>query len=125
MISLMIHLNFKYQFKHFTIPMTKNTKKKSFDPDRLSLQKKDILEFCERVLANWQKEPLTAEMTRNITAMVAVRTAIYFTEEESLKAIWAEIIKWIYQLLYENAMALGKEEKSEWAQTMEKIKKTK
>ena len=105
--------------------MTKNTKKKAFDPDRLSLQKKDILEFCERVLANWQKEPLTTEMTRNITAMVAVRTAIYFTDEESLKAIWVEIVKWIYQLLYENAMAQGKEEKSEWAQTMEKIKKIK
>jgi hypothetical protein len=55
--------------------------------------------------------------------MVAVRTAIYFTDEESLKAIWSEIVKWVYQLLYENAMAQGKEEKSEWAQTMEKIKK--
>jgi len=105
--------------------MTKNTKKKSFDPDSLSLQKKDILEFCERVLANWQKEPLTSEMTRNITAMVAVRTAIYFTDDESLKAIWAEIVKWVYQLLYENAMAQGKEDKSEWAQTMGKIKKGK
>ncbi|MGB9123970.1 MAG: hypothetical protein WCC55_00270 [Nitrosotalea sp.] len=68
---------------------------------------------------------MTTEMTRNITAMVAVRTAIYFTDEESLKAIWVEIVKWIYQLLYENAMAQGKEEKSEWAQTMEKIKKIK
>jgi hypothetical protein len=105
--------------------VTKNTKKKPFDPDRLSLQKKDILEFCERVLAKWQKEPLTTEMTRNISAMVAVRTAIYFTDEESLKAIWSEIVKWVYQLLYENAMAQGKEEKSEWAETMEKIKKEK
>ncbi len=43
-------------------------------------------------------------MTRNITAMIAVRTAVYCTDEESLKAIWTEIVKWIYQLLYENAM---------------------
>jgi hypothetical protein len=97
--------------------------KKSFDPDRLSLQKKDILEFCEKVLSKWQNEPLTTEMTKNMAAMVAVRTAVYFTDEESLKAIWSEIVKWIYQLLYENAISQGKEEKSEWANTMEKIKK--
>jgi hypothetical protein len=97
--------------------------KKSFDPDRLSLQKKDILEFCEKVLSKWQNEPLTTEMTKNMAAMVAVRTAVYFTDEESLKAIWSEIVKWIYQLLYENAISQGKEEKSEWAHTMEKIKK--
>jgi hypothetical protein len=103
--------------------MTKEPKKKSFDPDRLLLQKKDILEFCERVLADWQKKPLTTEMTRNITAMVAVKTAVYFTDEESLKAIWSEIVKWIYQLLYENAMAQGKAEKSAWVETMEKLKK--
>jgi len=103
--------------------MTKDTKKKSLDPDRLSLQKKDILEFCEKVLADWQKKPLTTEMTRNITAMVAVKTAVYFTDEESLKAIWSEIVKWIYHLLYENAMAQGKEEKSVWAETLDKLKK--
>jgi hypothetical protein len=103
--------------------MTKDVKKKSFDPDKLSLQKKDILEFCERVLVDWQKKPLTAEMTQNITAMVAVKTAVYFTDEESLKAIWSEIVKWIYHLLFENAMAQGKEEKSEWAETLDKLKK--
>lgn len=103
--------------------MTKDSKKKAIDPDRLSLQKKDILEFCEKVLEKWQKEPLTTEMTRNITAMVAVKTAVYFTDEESLKAIWSEIVKWIYQLLYENAMAQAREEKSEWVDTMEKLKK--
>jgi hypothetical protein len=103
--------------------MTKDTKKKPFDPDRLSLQKKDILEFCEKVLADWQKKPITTEVTRNITAMVAVKTAVYFTDEESLKAIWSEIVKWIYHLLFENAMAQGKEEKSEWAETLDKLKK--
>jgi hypothetical protein len=62
--------------------VTKNTEKKSFDPDRLSLQKKDISEFCERVLSKWQTDPLTTETIRNIAAMVAVRTAVYFTDEE-------------------------------------------
>lgn len=103
--------------------MVKNEKNPSLDPDRLSLQKQDIIDFCDRVLEKWQKEPLTTDVTRNITAMTAVKTAVYFTDEESLKAIWSEIVKWVYQLLYENAMAQGKEEKHQWADTMEKLKK--
>jgi hypothetical protein len=97
--------------------------KKIYDPDELSLEKKDILDFCDKVLLRWQKDPLTPEMTKNITAMMAVKTAVYFTDEDSLKAIWSEIIKWVYQLLYENAMTQGQTEKSEWAQTMGKLEK--
>ena len=74
-------------------------------------------------MLRWQKDTLTPEMTKNITAMMAVKTAVYFTDDDSLKAIWSEIIKWVYQLLYENAMAQGRSEKSEWAQTMGKLKK--
>ena len=62
-------------------------------------------------------------MTKNIAAMIGVKTAVYFTDDVSLKAIWSEIIKWVYYLLYENAMAQGKAEKSEWAQTMGKLNK--
>lgn len=101
-----------------------NHRKKSagFDPDRLSLQKKDVLEFCDKVLESWQKSSTTAN-AKNIAAMLAVRTSVYFTDEDSLKAIWNEIIKWIYQLLYENAVAQAKEDESQWASTLEKLKK--
>ena len=105
--------------------ITKKGKIKSYDPDELSLEKKDIIDFCDKVLERWQKEPLTPDMTKNIAAMIGVKTAVYFTDDNSLKAIWSEIIKWIYQLLYENAMAQGSIEKSEWAQTMGKLKKKK
>ncbi len=94
-----------------------------FDPDKLSLQKKDIIAFCDRIISEWQKKPLTQTNAKNIAAMVGVRTAVHFTDEESLKAIWSEIIKWIYQLLYENAIAQAKGEKSDWAYTFEKLKK--
>ena len=97
--------------------------KKIHDPDELYLEKKDILDFCDKVLLRWQKGTLTLEMTKNITAMMAVKTAVYFTDDDSLKAIWSEIIKWVYQLLYENAKAHGTIEKSEWAQMMEKLEK--
>ncbi len=108
--------------------MTKKTGQKksatsNFDPDKLSLQKKDIIAFCDRIISEWQKKPLTQTNAKNIAAMVGVRTAVHFTDEESLKAIWSEIIKWVYQLLYENAIAQAKDEKSEWASTFEKLKK--
>lgn len=108
--------------------MTKKTSQKKstqsrFDPDTLSLDKKEIMNFCDRIISEWQKKPLTQTNAKNIAAMVGVRTAVHFTDEESLKAIWAEIIKWVYQLLYENAMAQAKGEKSQWASTLEKLKK--
>ena len=102
--------------------IAKKEKRKSYDPDELSLEKKDIIDFCDKVLERWQKEPLTPDMTKNIAAMMGVKTAVYFTDDVSLKAIWSEIIKWVYQLLYENTMAQGKAEKSEWAHTMGKLK---
>jgi hypothetical protein len=106
--------------------MAKKQEKKNnssaFDPDKLSLTKKDIIDFCDRVISEWQKKPLTQTNAKNIAAMVGVRTAVHFTDEESLKAIWSEIVKWIYQLLYENAIAKAKSEHSEWASTFEKLK---
>ena len=103
--------------------IAKKEKRKSYDSDELSLEKKDVIAFCDEVLERWQKAPLTPDMTKNIAAMIGVKTAVYFTDDVSLKAIWSEIIKWVYHLLYENALAQGKAEKSEWAQTMGKLNK--
>ena len=119
-----INIHTTDQMKFCTQERRKSKGEKKFrDPDELSLGKKDVLDFCDRVLLRWQNETLTPEMTKNITAMMAVKTAVYFTDDDSLKAIWSEIIQWVYQLLYENAMAQGKMEKSEWAQTMGKLEK--
>ena len=101
--------------------MKKQTSK--FDPDRLALSKQDILEFCDRVLAKWSKDP--TDNGQNIIAMNAVRTSVYWTDEESLKAIWGEIMKWNFELLYKNAIAQAKEEKKEWSPVLEKIGKEK
>ena len=124
MCGKLVNLHTTEQMKICTQERKKSKEVKKFrDPDELSLEKNDILDFCDKVLLRWQKETLTPEMTKNITAMMAVKTAVYFTDDDSLKAIWSEIIKWVYQLLYENAMAQGKMEKSEWAQTMDKLEK--
>jgi|GEM_PF-1291068 len=95
-------------------------KSQSADPDSLALSKNDILEFCDRVLKKWQQDP--AQNSRNIPAMFAVRTGVLFSDETSLKAIWSEIISWIYQLLYENAQAHARHENQEWAKVFSKIK---
>jgi hypothetical protein len=96
------------------------TKNKSFDPDKLVLTKSEILGFCDKVLTKWNKNP--AKNANNILAMNAVKASIMWTDDESLKAIWGEIIAWTFELLYENAMAQDNEE---WASVMKKLKNKK
>ncbi len=95
-------------------------KKTTFEPDKLALSKKDILDFCDRVLEKWSKNP--SKNTNNILAMNAVKTSIFWTDDESLKAIWGEILCWTFELLYENALAQGKENDADWSKVMKKIK---
>ena len=91
-----------------------------FDPDKLELSKSEILEFCDRVIKKWNKNP--TKNANNILAMNAVKTSILWTDDDSLKAIWSEIISWTFELLYENAMA---QDDKEWANVMKKLKKNK
>jgi hypothetical protein len=98
-------------------------KKPPFEPDKLALSKKDILDFCDRVLEKWGKDP--SNNTNNILAMNAVKTSVVWTDDESLKAIWNEIISWTFELLYENALAQGKDNDADWSKVMKKIKNKK
>ena len=87
-------------------------KKTSFDPDSLVLTKPEIIDFCDRVLKKWNENP----------AMNAVKTSVVWTDDDSLRAIWNEILKWIFELLYENAMVQGDES---WGTVMRKLKNKK
>lgn len=98
-------------------------KKTTFEPDKLALTKKDILEFCDKVLEKWSRNP--SKNTSKILAMNTVKTSIVWTDEESLKAIWDEIISWTFELLYENALAQGKDNEVNWSSVMKKIKNKK
>jgi len=98
-------------------------KKTTFEPDKLALTKKDILDFCDRVLEKWGKDP--SNNANNILAMNAVKTSVVWTDDESLKAIWNEIISWTFELLYENALAQGKDDNADWSKVMKKIKNKK
>ena len=96
-------------------------KKSHFDPDNLSLTKSEILEFCDRVLEKWNKNP--QKNVTNILAMNAIKTSIVWTDPDSLKAIWSEIFKWTFELLYDNALAQDDDES--WASVMKKLKNKK
>ncbi len=100
--------------------MKKKKQQKEFDPDRLVLTKQEILEFCDGVLEKWKKKP--NENSQNIFAMNAVRMSILWTDEDSLKAIWSEILKWAFALMYKNAIAQAREENVDWPDVMGKIK---
>lgn len=102
-------------------PARSNGQKKVDDPDGLALSKSDILEFCDRVLKKWQQDPV--QNARNIPAMLAVRTSVFFSEDTALAAIWSEIISWVFQLLYENAQAQARKEGLEWADVFSRIGK--
>ena len=98
-------------------------KKDNFEPDELALTKKDILDFCDRVLEKWSKN--SSKNSNNILAMNAVKTSVIWTDDESLKAIWNEIISWIFELLYENALAQAEGSDQNWSKTLKKIKNKK
>ena len=97
----------------------KTGNKDLFDPDELVLTKIDILQFCDRVIKKWNKNP--SKNSKNILTMNAVKTSVLWTDDESLKAIWSEIIAWMFELLYENAMA----QDAEWANMLKKLKNKK
>jgi len=101
--------------------MSKKKKNKTFDPDRLALTKQEILEFCDSVLEKWKTK--TNKNAQHILAMNAVRMSVLFTDEDSLKAIWSEILRWAFVLLYKNAIAQAKEENVDWSRIMGKIKR--
>ena len=96
-------------------------KNEKFDPDKLVLSKNDILDFCDKVITKWGKDP--EKYTNHIFAMNAVKTSIFWTDEDSLKEIWNEILKWSYVLLYENAIAQGNEEDVDWSKIMKQVGK--
>ena len=74
----------------------------SMDPDKLNLTKKDLLEFCNKVLDEWSENKVA-----NIKYIIAIKimiAQIRLTPEPILKAIWKKITLWFYDLTYQNAL---------------------
>ena len=86
------------------------------DPDKLVLSKEEILAFCDRVLERWAQNP--DRNAKNVLAMSAVRTSVAWTDEETLRAVWSEIMAWMHELMYENAMAGAARDGAAWPGTL-------
>jgi len=103
--------------------ITQKTNKKknnnSYQSEKLVLTKEEILDFCDRVIEKWENDP--TKDNRYVFAMNAVKTSILWTEEDTIKEIWNEIIHWVFELLYKNAIAQGNIENLEWSQIMKKL----
>lgn len=96
-------------------------KKGNFDPDRLSLSKDEIIAFCDSVIEKWNDDPM--KNSQQIFAMNAVRTSVLWTDEQILKDIWGEILRWGFELMFKNALAQAREGNESWAEVFDKIKK--
>ncbi len=94
-------------------------KRAGADDQRLALTKQEILDFCDEVIERWGSDP--GKDTRHVFAMNAVKTSVLWTEEDTLKEIWGEIIRWVFELLYKNAVAQGNAENMEWSKIMERL----
>jgi len=99
---------------------TKSSETK-YDQDKLALSKEEIIAFCDTILKKWSED--TTKNAKHIFAMNAVKTSVLWTDEETLKEIWSEILNWAFELLYKNAIAQGKDENLEWSRIMEKLSK--
>ena len=91
--------------------MTKKLTKDEFweelDPDKLNLEKQDLLNFCYSCLDEWKKNKIAN--FKYLLAMELMISSIKLTPENILKTIWKKIILWFYDLTYQNALANTKD----------------
>jgi hypothetical protein len=73
-----------------------------FDPDKLNLTKKDLVNFCDKMVTEWKQNK--RDNFRYILAMEIMKAQIKITPESVLKMIWGKIIEWFYELNFENAL---------------------
>jgi len=90
--------------------MAKKHQKKDSEPNGPTLTKKEIVEFCDTVIDKWQKNP--QKHAKHLYAINAVRMSVLWTEEDSLQAIWGEILTWAFAFQSKTAIAEARKEKA-------------
>ena len=87
--------------------LTKDEFWEELDPDKLHLEKQDLLNFCYSCLDEWKKNKIAN--FKYLLAMELMISSIKLTPENILKTIWKKIILWFYDLTYQNALANTKD----------------
>ena len=83
--------------------LTKDEYLDQLDPDKLNLEKKDLLEFCHRCTQEWKKNKIGN--FKYIVAIELIAAGVKCTPEDILKAVWKKILVWFWDLQYKNALA--------------------
>ncbi len=74
-----------------------------FNPDKLNLQKDDLIIFCQSCIDEWRLN--TRANLKYIVAMTLMKSAVSLTPEEVLKTVWNKILLWFNDLQWKNALA--------------------
>ena len=82
--------------------LTKDEYLDQLDPDKLNLEKKDLLNFCEKCTNEWKKNKVAN--FKFIVAISLISAGVKCTPEEVLKAVWKKILVWFWDLQYQNAL---------------------
>ena len=85
------------------ILLKKNELRDKLDPDKLNLEKKDLINFCYKCIDEWKKNKI--DNFKYLVAMELLVQSIKLTPEKVLKDIWFKIIDWFWDLQYQNALA--------------------
>jgi len=92
----------------------------TFNPDKLVLTKDDIITLMNAISKRWSKN--RTQNYKYIIGIQAMKAGIMITGEDTIQKIWSEILDGFQELLYQNALAVGKGEKEHWAFALEKVK---
>ena len=83
--------------------LTKDEYLDQLDPDKLNLEKKDLLDFCHKCTEEWKKSKLSN--FKYIVAIELIAAGVKCTPDDVLKAVWKKILVWFYDLQFKNALA--------------------
>ena len=83
--------------------LTKDEYMDQLDPDKLNLEKKDLLNFCDGCIVEWKKNKIAN--FKFIVAISLISAGVKCTPEDVLKAVWKKILVWFWDLQYKNALA--------------------
>ena len=83
--------------------LTKDEYLDSLDPDKLNLEKKDLLDFCHGCIDEWKKNKLGN--FKFIVSMELIIAGVRITPDDVLKAVWKKILVLFWDLQYQNAVA--------------------
>lgn len=87
------------------------------------LSKLDVLDLLEGIETRWMKNK--KDNWKLLLSLEGMKVYIRMSSDETIKAIWSEIVKGFNELLMENSIAIAKGNQESWAETFEKIKKSK